>query len=102
MRRIRLTWMRMIGPHLRSYERYPPYVSRRCKLTDPFLKDLRTFMDSVLVIDPSPVTGAVQTLAMNTLNAYQSGAAVKWKDAELAVYLVYIFGEINKCEPAPA
>lgn len=77
-------------------------VSRRCKLTGPFLKDLRTFMDSVLVIDPSPVTGAVQTLAMNTLNAYQSGAVVKWKDAELAVYLVYIFGEINKCELTPA
>jgi exportin-T len=56
-------------------------------------------MDSVLVVDPSLVTGAVQTLAMNTLNAYQSGAAVKWNDAELAVYLVYIFGEINKCEP---
>ena len=57
-------------------------------------------MDSVLVIDPSLVTGAVQTLAMNTLNAYQNGVAVKWNDAELAVYLVYIFGEINKCEPA--
>ena len=56
-------------------------------------------MDSVLVIDPSLVTNAVQTLAMNTLNAYQSGGAVKWNDAELAVYLVYIFGEINKCEP---
>ena len=70
----------------------------RCKLTDSFLKDLRTFMDSVLVIDPSLVTGDVQTLAMNTLNAYQNGVAVKWNDAELAVYLVYIFGEINKCE----
>jgi len=59
-------------------------------------------MDSVLVIDPSPVTSAVQTLAMNTLNAYQNGVAVKWNDAELAVYLVYIFGEINKCEPTPS
>lgn len=68
-------------------------------MTDSILEDLRTFMDSVLVIDPSPVTSAVKTLAMNTLNAYQSGAAVKWNDAELAVYLVYIFGEINKCEP---
>lgn len=56
-------------------------------------------MDSVLVIDPSLVTSAVQTLAMNTLNAYKNGASVKWNDAELAVYLVYIFGDINKCEP---
>ena len=54
-------------------------------------------MDSVLVIDPSLVTNAVQALAMNTLNAYQNGVTVKWNDAELAVYLVYIFGEINKC-----
>ena len=59
-------------------------------------------MDSVLVISPSLVTGAVQALAMNTLSAYQNGVAVKWNDAELAVYLVYIFGEINKCEPASA
>jgi len=68
------------------------------RLADSFPQDLRTFMDSILVIDPSPVTSAVQTLAMNTLNAYQNGIAVKWNDAELAVYLVYIFGEINKCE----
>lgn len=53
-------------------------------------------MDSVLVIDPALVTEAVRTLALNTLNAYQSGVTIKWNDAELAVYLVYIFGEINK------
>ena len=60
-------------------------------------------MDSVLVIDPALVTDAVQTLALNTLNAYQSGISIKWNDAELAVYLVWIFGEINKCndESAP-
>ena len=77
---------------------YSRDIFGRHGLTDSFLKDLRTFIDSVLVIDPSLVTSAVQTLAMNTLNAYQNGVAVKWNDAELAVYLVYIFGEINKCE----
>lgn len=98
--RIRQIWMRMIALHLRSYERYLQRVFwGRSRVTDSFLQDLRTFMDSVLVIDPSLVTGAVQTLAMNTLNAYQNGVAVKWNDAELAVYLVYIFGEINKCKP---
>ena len=55
-------------------------------------------MDSVLVIDPTPVTDAVRTLALNTLEAYQNGVSIKWNDAELAVYLVYIFGEINKCD----
>ena len=99
MKRIRQIWMRTIGLHLKSYGRYfSGAFFERYGFTDSGPKDLRTFMDSVLVVDPSLVTGAVQTLAMNTLNAYQNGAAVKWKDAELAVYLVYIFGEINKCE----
>ncbi len=54
-------------------------------------------MDSILIIDPDLVTESVRTLALNTLNAYQNGVTLKWNDAELAVYLVYIFGEINKC-----
>ncbi|KAH9849715.1 ARM repeat-containing protein [Lenzites betulinus] len=59
-------------------------------------KELRTFMDSTLMIDPELVTDSVRTLALNTLNAYQTGVTLKWNDAELAIYLVYIFGEINK------
>ncbi|KAK7690696.1 pre-tRNA nuclear export protein [Cerrena zonata] len=59
-------------------------------------KDLRTFVDAALVIDPELVTDALSNLALNTLNAYQNGANVKWHDAELAVYVVFIFGEINK------
>ncbi|OJT11445.1 Exportin-T [Trametes pubescens] len=59
-------------------------------------KELRTFMDSTLMIDPELVTDSVRTLALNTLTAYQNGVSLKWNDAELAVYLVYIFGEINK------
>ncbi|KAI0671757.1 ARM repeat-containing protein [Trametes maxima] len=59
-------------------------------------RDLRTFMDSTLIIDPELVTDSVRTLALNTLTAYKNGAALKWNNAELAVYLVYIFGEINK------
>lgn len=53
-------------------------------------------MDSALVIDPQLVSDAVSSLALQTLNAYRNGVPVKWHDAELAVYLVYIFGEINK------
>ncbi|THH18865.1 hypothetical protein EUX98_g8885 [Antrodiella citrinella] len=59
-------------------------------------KDLRTFMDSALVIDQQLVSDALSSLALNTLNAFQNGVQVKWHDAELAIYLVYIFGEINK------
>jgi exportin-T len=59
-------------------------------------KDLRTFMDSVLSIDPSLVSSTVVSVASNTLSAYQSGNNVKWNEAELALYLVFIYGEINK------
>lgn len=54
-------------------------------------------MDSALVIDQALVSDALRTLALNTLSAYQGGVPVQWNDAELAVYTVYIFGEINKC-----
>ncbi|KAF9003929.1 armadillo-type protein [Cyathus striatus] len=63
---------------------------------DKMRKELRTFLDSILAIEQELVTEAVRTLALNTISAYQSGANIKWNDAELGVYLVYIFGEINK------
>ncbi|KAF7330559.1 Exportin-T [Mycena venus] len=59
-------------------------------------QELRTFMDGILVVDQDLVTEAVRSLALNTIGAFQNGIAVKWNDAELGVYLVYIFGEINK------
>ncbi|RDB26055.1 Exportin-T [Hypsizygus marmoreus] len=59
-------------------------------------KELRTFMDSILTIDQYLVTEAVRTLALNTLSAYQNGVSLKWHDAELGIYLIFIFGEINK------
>ncbi|KAI0049750.1 KapM protein [Auriscalpium vulgare] len=59
-------------------------------------KDLRSFMDSVLSIDQDLVTEAVRAQALKTLSAYSSGVSVKWNDAELAIYLIFIFGEINK------
>ncbi|KIY72334.1 ARM repeat-containing protein [Cylindrobasidium torrendii FP15055 ss-10] len=59
-------------------------------------KELRTFADSITSIDQELVTSAVRNLAFSTLNAHQSGVNVKWYDAELGVYMVYIFGEINK------
>lgn len=55
-------------------------------------------MDAVLVIDQELVTEAVRLLAMNTISAYRSGVSMKWNDAELGIYMIYIFGEINKCK----
>lgn len=53
-------------------------------------------MDSVLNIDEALVNNYVQTLVMNTLQAYQGGTNISWQDAELAVHLVYLFGELQK------
>ena len=61
-------------------------------------QDLRVFMDSVSVIDQPLVLDAVRTLVLGTFTAYQEGSQIKWNDAELAVYLVYVFGEVNKCK----
>lgn len=48
------------------------------------------------VIDQDLVTSAVQTLAIQALTAYKNGVQISWQDAELAAYLVYTFGEVNK------
>jgi hypothetical protein len=53
-------------------------------------------MDSVLSIDQDLVIEAIRTHALQTLQLYASGTTIKWNDAELAVYLIFIFGEINK------
>ncbi|KAJ7066937.1 armadillo-type protein [Mycena amicta] len=58
--------------------------------------ELLSLLDSIHILDQEQVTTAVHTLARNTSEAYRSGARVEWNDAELGVYLVYIFGEINK------
>lgn len=58
-------------------------------------------MDSILIIDEELVTSAVGRIATSTLTAYEaaraagSADAVSWRDAELAVYLVYLFGELK-------
>jgi hypothetical protein len=53
-------------------------------------------MDSVLSIDQDLVIEAIRTDALQTLQLHASGTPIKWNDAELAIYLIFIFGEINK------
>ncbi|KAF8808727.1 ARM repeat-containing protein [Phlegmacium glaucopus] len=59
-------------------------------------KDLRSFLDAILSIDQDLVTSAVRVLALNTISAFRNGVSLKWNDAELGIYLVFLFGEINK------
>lgn len=54
-------------------------------------------MDHIYGIDEDLVNAYVQRLAMSTLQqASQPGAAVSWQDVELAVHLIYLYGELQK------
>lgn len=72
--------------HLGALRTLKPLVSQ----------DLRSFMESIYLIDSDLVTEAIRLRAMTALTAYTSGVPVKWFDAEIAVYLTFLFGEINK------
>ncbi|CAE6461768.1 unnamed protein product [Rhizoctonia solani] len=56
--------------------------------------DLKLFLDSISAIDEELVTSAIKTLAMNTLT--RADDSIGWADAELSVYLVYLYGEFQK------
>ena len=56
-------------------------------------------MDAVFQINTAMVTDAMSGLSLNTFNACRNGVPVKWNDAEVAVYMVYIYGEINRSIP---
>ena len=62
-------------------------------------KDLRVAIDSILTLNNDLVIGATSGLAHRTLVAYEGGEQVKWEDAELAVYLVNLFGELKTNVP---
>lgn len=50
----------------------------------------------MFVIDQDLVVSAVETLVIQALTAYKNGVQISWQDAELAAYLVYTYGEVNK------
>jgi exportin-T len=63
---------------------------------DKMRKDLRTFLDALLAIDEELVTGTVLNAVVETLRGYDAGEAVQWQDAELAVHIVFFYGELQK------
>ena len=66
------------------------------------MKDLRTFIEAIYSLEPETVVNALYTLALNTLQYYQSQpTTVTWQHVELAVYVIFIFGDIIKgiCNP---
>ncbi|KZT36068.1 ARM repeat-containing protein [Sistotremastrum suecicum HHB10207 ss-3] len=59
-------------------------------------KDLRTFCESLYLLEPDLVTEAMQSYALNIFRTYESGTPVNPEDAELAVTLVYMYGDVAK------
>lgn len=65
-------------------------------------QDLRKFIDAVLVLDVDIVIQALSDHAHTVLIEYENGTQLTWVDAELAIYLVYLYGELgtkDKGEP---
>ena len=60
----------------------------------------RSYIESIASIDKSLHTEVVAGIVISTLERLQSRgpSAVPWQQAELAVHLVYTFGELNKSE----
>ncbi|WVR08059.1 hypothetical protein IAU60_005105 [Kwoniella sp. DSM 27419] len=58
----------------------------------------RAFIESIAQIDKGTHTEVVARIVVATLDAFQSGGsqAVPWQQAELALHLVYTFGELSK------
>ena len=52
-------------------------------------------MDSVYTIDPELVTSVISERAQAALDSYESGAQLPWEEAELAIFLVFMFGELG-------
>ncbi|CAG7849531.1 Exportin-T AltName: Full=Exportin(tRNA); AltName: Full=Karyopherin-beta; AltName: Full=tRNA exportin [Serendipita indica DSM 11827] len=58
-------------------------------------KDIRKLMDSIYSINPELVTSIISERAQSALDSYESGAQLPWEEAELAIFLVFMFGELG-------
>ncbi|KIM27530.1 hypothetical protein M408DRAFT_329975 [Serendipita vermifera MAFF 305830] len=58
-------------------------------------KDVRKIMDMIYVLDNDLVTSAISQQAQSALDLYEGGANLPWNQAELAIYLVFMYGELG-------
>ena len=58
-------------------------------------------MDAVFQVNPGMVTDAMSNLALGTFSAFANRVPVKWNEAEVAIYVVFIYGEINRSTSCP-
>lgn len=73
-------------------------MDKRALTSKTSQQDLRKFIDAVLVLDVDIVTQALSDHAHSVLIEYENGAQLTWVDAELAIYLVYLYGELGTKE----
>lgn len=59
------------------------------------------FLDAILIVDEDLVNSLIQLKVNETLRGYQNGASSSWVDVELAVHLVYLYGEFQKGVKGP-
>lgn len=79
-----------------TFRKVTPLLRLTVCHSNAFQGDLRVHLDSISVIETDLVLKTVESLIMTTFSSYQTGSPLKWNEVELAVYLVYIFGDINK------
>jgi exportin-T len=71
------------------------FLDKRALTSRTSQQDLRKFIDAVLVLDVEIVTQALSDHAHRVLIEYENGTQLTWVDAELAIYLVYLYGELG-------
>jgi len=59
------------------------------------LQDVRKTIDTIYALDNDLVTGVISERAQTALDAYESGTELPWQVAELAIYLVFMYGELG-------
>lgn len=68
--------------------------SRKTAKLTVILQSLRTIGDGIAWIDPELYASAIRTIVSETLDAFEaSPASVPWQRVELALALLYGFGE---------
>ncbi|KZT57628.1 ARM repeat-containing protein [Calocera cornea HHB12733] len=61
-------------------------------------KGLKSFMDGIAALDVDLYTKATTEVVRSTLGAFVNGQQVSWQRAELALQLLYLYGELNKAD----
>ncbi|KAI8578810.1 hypothetical protein K450DRAFT_245632 [Umbelopsis ramanniana AG] len=56
-------------------------------------KNLKVFADSIATINEDLYVGYIRSMVLGTLEKYEAGASLDWREVELCLYTLYLFGE---------